>query len=223
MNQNSECSQDLIGQYGELVCQPSLFLVKYYDELVFQIDVEVEQLILYLHGDQARSKQVQTALEKSCRLKHEPDVPPEQVPGRCVDALNKLRDNMISVVRLNQREALKHINHSSSFKALIEQHGRKLSEYKSTETWTLAQLEQDVHELKRALFLNKTILYVKNINDFQTKILTIQEEVDVEYLKRNNSDYYLKKKVPRSEARDVGHLIVIENLFLNQQQLDLFK
>lgn len=84
------------------------------------------------------------------------------------------------------------------------------------------ELDAKLLGIKRLLFLNKTCVYVKNLNELENKLLTFDEQVEADVFGRDKS-YYLSRRRARAKPTDIGHLITINNFYLTDIEIELIK
>lgn len=209
--------ENLFDTYDRILYKGELFISDYFDDLINQIDYETEFNIVDNKQDNFKNER-----------------------------LNQLRDDMLNVINLNRLEMISEYrsmfastsslfisyqvilnNLRFNFKRLSLKNDSNHNEF----IYLHNQLEKRLNDLRRIIFLNRSIFYVPNAScESDFNLLTIKEEIEVEHQKRNELEIRrttqtkpIQAQLNNRKPSDIGHLIVIHNFFMNPDEIQLFK
>ena len=234
----------LLKSYRFLMSSPQLFICDHYDAMINEIDLETEMLLIAetSRTGQPSSSDAEKELDGSNRSSNKSSM--DRVAN-----LNKIRECMINLIKKHEKDCLLHcakvlngesenlVDWNRGHEELIKLEAefdilshRQLTTMDKSSMRILKSdlvafnvlLHESFHAIKKVMFLNKSIFYVKNLNELETKLLTFDEQVEADVFGRDKSFYTSKKKLDEAPI-EMGNLITIENLFLSDVEIELVK
>ena len=230
-----------LDSYLKSIVQTNLFICEHFDSIVSEIDYETECVLVNLDKIYYESNGAQQIHNESDANGDEDEEAKKKLLRIDLSSetfeLNKIRNSMIKMLRDHERscfsdeklnEAMqrqrhkKHDSMRSNLDKLIKSDPNNQLTFKRL-FYLNRKLDQELHEICKEIFQNRSIFYIPNRNKFDTKLLTIREEIEVECLKNNDASYFLKQKVQKSYPKSIGYLISIEDLYLTAEEFDIAK
>lgn len=219
---------------SRILDQTKLYITEKVDSIIRDIDIETESILIQL----SLKENHMTGSLNEAMLKIERN------------HLNEIREKMILLLNRFQSDCLNNFDEirpqlmeskngyerlRSDFRACVKESTDLLAQKsnKSNLSSDLTKLEskliilydkceQTLNDLNARVFQNKTVFYVKNLNEFENKLAFKQQEKQAQpqpQEKEQKASIIQVKKYPE----DLGYLILIDDLYLTENELNLLK
>ena len=216
---------------SRILDQTKLYITEKVDSIIRDIDIETEAILIQLNLKENHMtgslNEAMLKIEKNHlnEIREKMILLLNRFQNDCLSNFDEIRPELLESkngcerLRVDFRACVKESNDLLALKSNKSNLSSDLTKLESKLIILCDKCEQTLNDLNARVFQNKTVFYVKNLNEFENKLASKQQQEKQAQEPQQEKSQIQVKKYPE----DLGYLILIDDLYLTENELNLLK